>query len=117
MTVALAMLAVAATAGAQDREDRWELGLGVLYQFGSTIDARGGSSIDTGGGLGFVIDSGYNFTDHVAVNFGMSWAGIDYDADVVDDQGEQSRIRGSFWSLHTRRSRVSVFFRPQSNRR
>jgi hypothetical protein len=94
--LALGTAMLATVSEAQDREDRWELGLAVLYQFSLDLDFDGGSSVNADGDFGFMIDGGYNLTDNFAVNFGLQWTGISYNASVVDDDGELSAIRGSY---------------------
>ena len=99
IAVTIGMTSAASVSQAQDREDRWELGLAVLYQFGTDLDFDGGSAISTDGDLGFVFDGGYNFTDNFAVNFGLQWAGIGYDGTVIDEDGDPLGIRGSYDSF------------------
>jgi opacity protein-like surface antigen len=94
--LAVVLLAGAGSVDAQDRADRWELGLAVIYQLGTDLDFERGSTVQTSDDFGFVIDGGYNFTDNLAVNFGFEWAGVGYNADGIDDQGETIGIRGSY---------------------
>ncbi len=97
--VAMVVLAGATVADAQDRDDRWELGLAALYQFGANLDFDGGSTIDTNGDFGFMFDGGYNFTDNVAVNFGFQWTGVGYNGSVIDEDGDSVGIKGSYDSF------------------
>ncbi|HSN53731.1 MAG TPA: outer membrane beta-barrel protein, partial [Candidatus Sulfomarinibacteraceae bacterium] len=76
----LALLAGAAAADAQDREDRWEFTLGTLYQLGTTVDGQDGTGIETDDDFGFSIGGGYNFTDDLATSFGLQWARVGYGA-------------------------------------
>ncbi len=96
IAVGVVVVAGAADAEAQNREGRWELGLAALYQLGADLDFDGGSTVDTGDDLGFTVEAGYNFTDRVAVNFGLQWAGVDYDANVVEDDGDLLGVSGSY---------------------
>lgn len=95
------LLAVATSAPAQDREGRWEIAVGTCYQLGTDIDGTEGSSISTNDDFGFSIFTGYNFTDNLAATAGFQWAGIGYDADIVEEDGDPSRISGSYdaWAL------------------
>lgn len=95
-TAALIVIAGANVAGAQDRDDRWEFGLGVLYQLGTDLDFDGGAAMDADDDFGFQIDAGYNFTDNLAVKFGMQWTGVSYNADTFDEEGDPVALRGSY---------------------
>jgi hypothetical protein len=97
----LALLGGAGTAGAQDREDRWEFTLGALYQLGADIDAEGGSTLSTDEDFGLSIGGGYNFTDRFATSFAFQWSDIGYDANVVDDDGDVTGVSGSYdgWAV------------------
>jgi len=93
------LFGVADTVQAQDREGRWEFTLGTFYQLGSDVDVKNGSPINTDGGFGLELGGGYNFSDMLAVSFGMQWAGIDYDTTVFDDEGNQGRLSGTYDSF------------------
>ena len=97
--LAAALLAVAGAAEAQDREGRWELYLGPFYQLGTSIDGREGTGLDTNDEFGFALGGGYNFTDQLATTFGLQWAGVDYDATALDEDGAPVDIRGSYDSF------------------
>jgi hypothetical protein len=94
--VAMAMIAFSPVADAQDRADRWELGIALLYQGGTDLDFDGGTTVDTDSDFGFQFGGGYNFTDNFAVNFGMQWTGVGYDADVINDEGNPIGVSGSY---------------------
>jgi opacity protein-like surface antigen len=94
----VALLFIATAAGAQNREGRWEFTLGTFYQLGITVDAASGdssSTIDMDDEFGFALGGGYNLSDKLAVNFGLQWAGVGYDA-LVNEPGSISRITGSY---------------------
>ena len=91
----LALLAVASAADAQDRDGRWEFTLGTFYQLGTSIES-GEGSIDTDNDFGFELGSGYNFTDNLAVNFGLQWAGVGYGAIGVDEDDNEFGIKGKY---------------------
>jgi len=97
--LALALLAGAPAADAQDREDRWEFTLGTFYQFGTSLDGQGGSTLDTDDDFGLSIGGAYNFTDRLATSFAFQWAGIGYDGQVVEDEGGVTGVYGSYDSL------------------
>ena len=92
----LAVLVCAGSADAQDREGRWEFALGLSYQLSTGLDFEGGSTIETDNDFGFITDFGYNFTDNVAVTFGLQYTGIGYDADVFTQEGEEFGISGTY---------------------
>jgi opacity protein-like surface antigen len=96
---ALIMITGVAVADAQDRDDRWEFGLGLLFQGGADIEPENGSTVDTDDDFGFQLDAGYNFTDNVAVKFGFQWTGVGYQADGVDEDGDPFGISGSYDQL------------------
>jgi opacity protein-like surface antigen len=94
--LALVLLAGATTAGAQDREGRWEFTLGTLYQLSADLDFQGGSTLATDNDWGLSIGGGYNFSDNLATSFAFQWTGVGYDADVVQDDGGITGISGSY---------------------
>ena len=67
----LALLAGVTTADAQDREGRWEFSLGALYQLGADLDFEGGSTVATDDDFGFLLTTGYNFTDKLETVHGL----------------------------------------------
>lgn len=93
---ALILVGGVTVAHAQDREDHWEFTLGTFYQLGTDIDVKNGSAIKTDDDFGFNLGAGYNFTDMVATNFGFQWSGIDYKANVTDENGNPARISGTY---------------------
>jgi len=97
----LALIGGATAAYAQDREDRWEFTLGMFDQLGSDLDFDGGTTVATDDDFGFLTTVGYNFSDRLATSFNFQYAGIDYDANVIDEDGDAIGISGSFdtWAL------------------
>ena len=93
------LLAGAATADAQYREDRWEFSLGTFYQLGTTVDGQEGTGLETNNDFGFSLGGGYNFTDRVATTFGLQWAGVGYDATALDEDLNPVDIRGKYDSF------------------
>jgi len=96
---AAVVLAAAVPATAQDREDRWEITFGTFYQLGASLDFDSGSTMDTKDDWGLTFGGAYNFTDQFALNLQFQWAGVGYNADVVDDVGDISTIWGSYDSF------------------
>jgi opacity protein-like surface antigen len=94
--LALALLAGASAAVAQDREGRWEFTLGTFYQLGTTLDVEAPSTAETDNDFGFSLGSGYNFSDNLAANFGLQWAGVGYDAVVFPEEGNITSISGKY---------------------
>ena len=97
--LAMALLAAAPNAAAQDREGRWEFNLGTFYQLGTSIDGEQGTGLDTRDEFGFAIGGGYNFTDNLATTFGLQWAGVGYDATALDEDMNEVDIRGKYDSF------------------
>jgi opacity protein-like surface antigen len=94
--LALALLAGASAADAQDREGRWEFTLGTLYQLSTSIDGEEGQTLDTDNDFGFRLGGAFNFSDQLAANFGLQWAGIGYDTTAMDEDGGDVNISGTF---------------------
>jgi opacity protein-like surface antigen len=97
----LALLAGATVADAQSREDRWEFTLGAIYQLGADLDFEGGSTVATDDDFGFLLTTGYNFSDKLETSFGFQYGSIGYDANVIQDDGDITGISGSYdnWAL------------------
>lgn len=100
--LALALLAGATAADAQSREGRWEFTLGGAYQLGADLDFEGGSTLETDDELAFIMSTGYNISDSLTATFGFGWAGVDYNANVVKEDGGVTGISGEFdnWNLN-----------------
>ena len=94
--LALVLLAGATLADAQDREGRWEFRLGTFYQLGTSVDGKQGSSLDTDNDFGFTLGGGYNLSDRLAVDFGLQWSGVGYDATALDEDGDDVNISGKY---------------------
>ena len=99
--LALALLAGATAADAQSREGRWEYTLGIPYQLGSETTFDGGSTLKTKSDFGFGMTFGYNPSEQVTWSFGLKWAGVGYDADVVKQDGGSTHVSGTYdaWGL------------------
>ena len=97
--LAFAFLAGATVADAQDRDGLWEFTLGTFYQLGTGLDGDEGSTLDTDDDFGFSIGGGYNFSDQLATNFAFQWAGVGYDADIIQEDGGVTGINGSYDSF------------------
>lgn len=97
----LALLAGATAAQAQTREGHWEFTLGSLYQLGTDLEFKGGSTMETSDDFNFVLTTGYHATDRLQTSFGLQFASIGYDADVIKDDGSHVGISGSYdvWSM------------------
>jgi len=95
-TLAVAVLAGGTTAQAEDRDDRFEFALGVLYQLGADLNFDGGSTVNTKDDFGFSLLGGYNLNEHLATTFGFQWTGIGYNARVINDEGLPISTRGSY---------------------
>lgn len=108
----VASLASVTAADAQDREGRWEFAIGTLYQLGTSVDGEEGSGIETDDDLGLTIGGAFNFSDRLAAQFGLQWAGIGYDATAVDEDGAPVRISGSYDSFTV--SANAVFYLTES---
>jgi opacity protein-like surface antigen len=95
ITVALAAAAWTAGATAAEwwnsdstqRSGNWETSFGVSLTGSERSDGLNGSSLDVDSGWGIGASVGYNFNDHLALNFDGSWIRADYDA-VLDTEDE-----------------------------
>ena len=96
-----ALLAGSTAADAQNRDEQWEFTLGTFYQFSNDLEFEGGTTAETDGELGFKMGFGYNMTDKFAVNFGFNYDSVGYNANVIEDDGDSSRISGKMdnWVL------------------
>src|SRR5512136_2118220 len=83
----LALLVGATAANAQSREGRWDFTLGVPYQLGSNLDFEHGTTVKTDSDFGFGMTFGYNSSENIEWSFGLRWASVGYDANVVKDTG------------------------------
>ena len=99
--LAVVLVAGGTTAQAEDRDDRFEMAIGVLYQLGADFEFDGGSTMSTKDDWGFSILGGYNLNEHVSTTFGMQWTGIGYDATLIDEEGMPVGARGSYdtWDI------------------
>jgi opacity protein-like surface antigen len=97
--LALTLLAGATAADAQNREGRWEFSLGTFYQLGSGVDVKSGSTVDTDDEFGLTLGGAYNFSDRLATTFSFQWAGVGYDATVIDEGGDEIGISGKYDSF------------------
>ena len=92
----LALLAVAPAADAQDREGRWQFTLGTFYQLGADLEFDPDSTMSTDNEFGFSLGGAFNFTDNFSAGIGMQWAGVGYDATVLDEDENLTGISGKF---------------------
>jgi hypothetical protein len=99
--LALAMVACATLATAQDREGKWEFSIGPTYQGSASLKFDGGSTVKTKGDWGLTTAVAYNFTESLAGSLGIQWGGISYDANVIQDGGGSSKISGTYDSWTT----------------
>jgi len=105
----LVLLGVATTAGAQDREGRWEFTLGTFYQLGTTVDGEEGTGLETDNEFGFALGGGFNFTDNLATTFALQWAGVGYDATALDEDLNPVDISGKYDSFKVSGNLVYYF--------
>ena len=74
---------LATTAGAQSRDEGWELGAHALYQDAQDLTFDGGSTADLESDLGLAITFTYRLNARFEVEFGLDWNTVDYDVTVV----------------------------------
>jgi opacity protein-like surface antigen len=72
-----------ATAGAQSREEGWDLGAQVIYQDSQRLEFEGGSNADLDSDIGLAITFGYRMNSRFEIEFGLDWNSIDYDVNVI----------------------------------
>ncbi len=101
VTLAVALVAGAATVEAEDRDDRFEFAFGAMYQLGADLDFDGGSTVSTKDDFGFSLLGGYNLNEHLATTFGFQWAGIGYSGRIINDEGTPIFASGSYdtWAV------------------
>lgn len=99
--LALALLAGATAAEAQDREGRWEFTLGGAYQLGADLESEAGGTLETDDDFGLAVMGGYHFTDSFATTFGFMWSDVGYDGTVIGDDGGSIGVSGSYeaWAM------------------
>jgi opacity protein-like surface antigen len=76
--------------GAEDREGKWDLSLAAIYLGSESVSGGGepgqqGSSLEIEDDWGFGINIGYNFTNHWALSFDMSFLRPRYNATLVGE--------------------------------
>ena len=90
--VIVALATLAAVASAQTREGHWDFSLGTMYQLSNAFGAEGGTQTNTDADFGFAATVGYHTSDRMTLNFGIGWAGVGYDSNIVKENGTTSRI-------------------------
>jgi len=78
-----------------DRKDRWDLTLQTQYVESKDIDFDGGAkaSLNEAWNWGFGI--GYNFDEHWAIDFDLSWNETNYSGTRVNDDSTTSTVSGT----------------------
>jgi opacity protein-like surface antigen len=106
---AISVLAVlsgllATSAGAQSRDDGWEIGTQLIYQDSQNLEFDGGSTADLESDLGISVTFGYRFNSRLELEFGLDWNTVDYDVNVVSASlpGRSFAARGDLESFTPR---------------
>jgi opacity protein-like surface antigen len=90
----VAGLMVATQAGAQARDEGWEVGAHLLYQDARDISFTGGSTASFDEDFGLAVAFGYRFNPRLEVQFGLDWNKIDYDVDLASASVPGLRFAG-----------------------
>jgi opacity protein-like surface antigen len=88
----LAVLALSATASAQDRAGSWEMGFIVSDTSSEALAGGSGSSLSVEGDLGWGFTTNYNITNRLAIGGDFIWSNPDYQAKRVLDNGSTQTI-------------------------
>jgi opacity protein-like surface antigen len=78
-----ALAALPLAAQAQSRDPGWEFGGDVIYQDSSDVGFNGGTKINFDGAWGLDLVFAYRLNDRFELTFGLDWAQVDYDANLV----------------------------------
>jgi opacity protein-like surface antigen len=81
----LTLLAVSATASAQDRAGTWDAGFVVMDSSSDSVSGAQGSGLSVEGDLGWGFTTNYNITNRLALGGDFTWLSPDYQAKQVID--------------------------------
>ncbi len=68
------------TANAQDRAQTWDFEAGMQWSDALKLDGEMGTGLDIDDDIGFTLGGAYNFTNRLALGFGIGWLSPDYKA-------------------------------------
>jgi len=91
---AAALSLLSAGANAQSRGEGWEFGADLLYQNSNDVEFDGGTTVAFDSDIGFSLWGGYRFSERLEVQFGLDWTNVDYDAGLVDEDGDIIGVSG-----------------------
>ncbi|HEY5603208.1 MAG TPA: outer membrane beta-barrel protein [Gammaproteobacteria bacterium] len=87
---------------ASHRKGQWQGLISTNYVNSDTIDFGGGASADINGDMGWLFGFGYNFDEHLALDFEISWNSVSYTATRVLDPGGPEQFGGWLDTSSTR---------------
>lgn len=68
---------------ASHRAEKWQAYFSLNDTQSSTIDFNGGTTLDVNGDIGWLFGIGYNFDEHLALDFELGWNSLNYKANLV----------------------------------
>ena len=81
--------------GTQARAGRWEARVGASMGGSANVESKGGTTADIKSSTAFLLGAGYHLTQKLEVGGQISYDSKDYTADVVDESGGTTPIKGS----------------------
>jgi hypothetical protein len=100
--LSLSLISTQSVAAPGNRTGQWQISLIPSYTDSKTIQFEGGAVADMSSHSGFAIGIGYNFSDHVELDFDIGSANANYTGTrVIDDSSNtQERYNGSYYTSH-----------------
>ena len=100
--LSLSLISTQTVAAPGNRTGQWQISLIPSYTDSKTIQFEGGAVADISSHSGFAIGIGYNFSDHVELDFDIGSANANYTGTrVIDDSSNtQERYNGSYYTSH-----------------
>ncbi len=100
--------------GNNSRQPGWEVGLDVIYQDATTLDFDGGSTADLKTDYGLALTFGYRMSPRLELQFALDWARVDYDANLVRQNGSVLKATGGDYESFTPRADLNFNFLDQA---
>lgn len=75
-----------------DREGRWDISIGPLFQDSESQGGPQGSRLEVNSDTGVTFQLDYHFTDRLSLGFGMDFISPRYEATIVPDNGDPEQV-------------------------
>ena len=100
--LSLLLLSSASVAAPGSRQGQWQISLIPTYTNSQSIQFDGGAVADINAHSGFSIGIGYNFSDHLALDFDIGSADGNYTGTRILDDGSNTpqKYNGTFYTSH-----------------